>query len=111
MIQQPKHVVITDPREYDGNPYEVAERAFLQAQGVAQLLYLTVEYAKLMARNAEMEREMALGGEPNAAAFPKSAQGVKLSTLSKQVRSIDKTLEALRRAAAYDPMHPPKEQQ
>jgi hypothetical protein len=95
--------VITDPRTYDGNPYEVAERAVRQAEALAGILVETIELAALMARNAEMERDLVMTGECDAPGWPDSAQGRRYTALGTVVGEVEKALGGLAKAAAFDP--------
>lgn len=97
---------MTDPREYDGNPYEVAARAVSQAEAVARILASTIDSARIMARNAEMERELHRGEDPNAPAFDDSAQGRRFEAAAASATAIQKELRVLGQAAGYNPKTP-----
>lgn len=87
----------------DGNPFEVAERAVRQAQAMAQLLIVTLSGANVMARNAEMERDLMRSGECDAKLWPETAQGRRYAALLEDARTMEKALGALTLAAGYNP--------
>lgn len=109
MPHQPTTFVVTDPREFDGNPYEVAERAVQQAEALLDLTIRAVEDAETMARNADLEQQMDLGGEPDAAAWTHGPAGHKWQTILDGLALSAKTLSVLRQYAAWNPKSPPKE--
>lgn len=98
--------VVADPREFDGDPFDVAERAVLQAGAVARVLKQALDGARLMARNAEMERQLMGGGDPDPLAFEQGAQGKRLRLLQEQAGAAEKQLTVLARAAGYNPKRP-----
>jgi hypothetical protein len=106
MLKEPRQVVVTDPRSYDGNPYDVAQRAAAQAEGLLNITRGSVEDATVMARNAEMERQCIDGGAPDANAWEASAAGRKWAALAQTLWQARNDLVALGRAAAFDPKHP-----
>lgn len=77
-----------------------------QAQGIARALSEALEGARLMARNAEMERDLTRTGECDAPAFDASAQGKKYASASEAVSEVEKALSVLVLAAGYDPKQP-----
>jgi hypothetical protein len=99
---------VADPRDMDGTPFEVAARAVAQARALTAILIACVDGANKMALNAEMERQMVLGGEPDAVGWELSAQGRKFERIEDDLARIRKDLEVLGQAAAYDPKNPPK---
>lgn len=100
---------VVDPRSMDGNPYEVAERAVKQMQGVASVLHAMTDATEKMARNAEMERAFANRQEPQGSEWPNTPQGKLWAKVDADIAKLVLTLKALTSAAAYDPKHPPKE--
>lgn len=104
MSRDPINVIVTDPRTYLGNPYEVAERAVEETKGLVRLVELSLEDANVMARNAYMQRRLTLG-EASAGGdiWPFSAEGRKFGILALKVQDIAEELSVLARAAAYDP--------
>jgi hypothetical protein len=106
MTHKTKRIVIADPRTFDGDPYEVAERAVLQAQGVVELLSECLASARLMVRNAELSRQIDLGGDPDAQAFEESAQGRRWEELEVSAGTLNSTLGVLAKTASYNPKKP-----
>lgn len=98
-----KTFAVADPRTYDGNPYEVAERACLQAAGLAQILLETLDATYKMVRNAEMERAFANHEAPRGAEFDTTPLGRNLKKIEADVESVGKRLAMLSKAAGYDP--------
>ena len=105
-----KTLTIADPRNMEGNPYEVAERACLQIVGLARVLNQQIDLVNLMARNAEMERALATTGDCKiaAATWPETGQALKLKAVQALLDQIEKEMTIVSRAASYDPKHPPR---
>lgn len=107
-IRPTKTVVVTDPREFDGDAYQVASRAIQQACALAGILKSALEPANLMARNAELERLMAIGTQGDdlraaANGWPDSAQGRQFTQMDEALCEIQARLIRLEKAVAYDP--------
>jgi hypothetical protein len=107
-IRPTQHIAITDPREFEGDPYQVAERAIQQTRALTKLVRENVEAVNLMARNAELERQLAFGVEGQelraaAAAWPESPQGRKIAALLDALEQTESTLAPLEKAAAFNP--------
>ena len=109
MPKDPKHFVVSDPATFDGNPYEVAERAMKQSGAVASVLDWTLDVAHNMLRSAEMERQIHETGHADAGAWDESAQARLLAKLREEAQKIEKMCATLEKAASFDPKHPPKE--
>lgn len=105
MPKEPKSFVVTDPREFDGDPYDVANRATSQAEALLNLTIEAVDDAYVMARNAEMERQNGDG----AVEWPESAAGRRWQSVMDRLPEILLDLAVLRRVAAFNPKRPPKE--
>lgn len=102
---------ITDPRTFDGDPYEVAERAMRQAHGVSVILDEMLDAAYRMARNAEMERSFANHEDPKGSEFDSTPLGKRLRKTMTDVTDFRNTLRSLAIAAGYNPRAKvPKEQ-
>jgi hypothetical protein len=99
---------VADPRTFEGDPYEVAERALKQAAAVAGVLAQMIDAADKMARNAEMERAFANHEEPKGSDWPNTPQGKILHEVETQSGTIANRLTVLARAAGYNPKRPPK---
>lgn len=102
---------VADPRQFDGDPFEVAERACAQAQAVARVLASCVTGAEVMARNAELTRNLAeTRDDARATEWDSSAQAQKFRALAEEAESAERTLGQLSRAAGFNPKTPlPKE--
>lgn len=108
MPNRPTTLILPDPREFDGDPYQVAERAIQQLAGILDAFDALVEPTDLMLRNAELERLMALGVEGDdlrtqARAWPESPQAARLKGAQDLIREQKEALVVLSRAARYDP--------
>ena len=108
MTHEARHFVVTDPRNFDGNPYEVAFRACQQAKAVAQILAECVESAMIMGRNAEMSRREEATGDPSAREWEDSAYGRKFARMHADIKKSERDLATLGTAMGFDPKHPPK---
>lgn len=98
---------ITDPREFDGDPFQVAERAIQQAQALAALAEKSLDAAEIMARNAELERSLLLDKEaslmPVAAGWPESPQGRMIDSAREALQTSQRKLKVVAKAAAFNP--------
>jgi len=110
MPETNKTFTVGDPRTFDGDPFDVAERACAQAAAIARILALCVESAGTMARNAEMSRQIEASGESRPQDWEDSAQSRKFSKLHKQAKEVEAGMEQLSAAAGFNPKKPlPKE--
>jgi hypothetical protein len=82
MPREPRTFTVADPTTFDGDPFEVAERALRQAGAVAFVLSEAIEDARGMVANAEMERQIYANGEANIEAFDNGPQARKLTALA-----------------------------
>lgn len=103
-----KHLVIIDPREMDGNPFDVASRAAEQAAALIDLAAEQTALAALMARNSYMERELQEHRPLTPNAFEESAAGRRFVRDQEDLEDLAKSLRISAKAAGYDPKHPPK---
>jgi hypothetical protein len=96
---------VQDPREFDGDAYQVAERAIQQLRAVIAQAEQLMPATVLMVRNADLERTLALGQPLGDVAkeWPESPQGRKLAQHQETLLRMQVSLEALQRAAAYNP--------
>lgn len=103
MTYPPKHFVVTDPRCFEGDPFEVAERAAEQAEALTRLAMQAADDANIMARNAELERQIIRDEELDAAGWEDSPQGVRWKHITATLGELSKTMISLRRAAGFNP--------
>lgn len=103
MTHLPKQFFIVDPRTFEGDPFEVAERAAEQAAGLVRLADQATEAAELMARNAEMERDLILSGDCDAATWPTTPQGKHWTGVRESLGACAVRLKLLTKAAAFNP--------
>jgi hypothetical protein len=104
-----KTFTIADPRDFDANPFEVAERAVAQLEAMIALTRGALPVAELMARNAEMTRRMDAGHPPEGDRWAEELQGRQWTRLRTDLEALEKRLGALKLASAYDPKHPSKD--
>lgn len=97
---------VADPRTFDGDAYEVAERALNQAAAVAAVLEQMLDAADKMARNAEMERAFAFHEEPKGSEWRGTPQGRALAGVMANATAARKALKVLTQAAGYNPRKP-----
>lgn len=100
---EPSTFVVADARTFDGDPYEVAERAIRQARAVQEIYLHCLTGAELMARNAEMERNLYHSDDPKAAEWEASPQGKRFQQLKDAAESHAKVLVLLEKAASFNP--------
>jgi hypothetical protein len=97
---------VTDPRTFDGNPYEVAARTVAQLEAILTVAESAIPSSRLMIRNAELERQMALGDEPDALAWEDGPQSKIINEMSADLSRLRMRLRRLKQAAEFDPKHP-----
>lgn len=107
-IRPTQTITIEDARTFEGDAYQVAERAIQQTRALGALFLENLESVDLMARNAELERQLALGasGEDlraGAATWPESPQGRRLKALSEALSEALEALPSLEKAVAFNP--------
>ena len=107
-IRPTKTITVVDPREFDGDAYQVAQRAIQQVCALTGLLIQNMEPTNLMARNAELERLLSAGTSSDelreaATAWPESPQGRQFASMSEALAEVQARLLSLERAVAYDP--------
>lgn len=105
-MYQPSTITFTDPRDFDGDPYDVATRAVAQCSGILALYEQALDAAMLMARNAEMERNLAQRKPPAGSEYLSGPQGRQFIKLQEQLDASRKSLRVLEAAVSYDPKHP-----
>jgi hypothetical protein len=98
-----QHFVLADPRTFEGDPYEVADRALKQAAAMARLLTWATERARLMARNAEMERQLSETGACDAETFGATLVAQKIDKVLEDAKAAEKNLIVLSKAASFNP--------
>lgn len=101
-----KTLAITDPRMYDGDPYDVAEKSVAQIKGLLEMVDEVLPATRLMVCNAELERQLWNGEEADAIAWEESLVGRKWQGVADQLIALQNELNVLHRAAAYDPRKP-----
>lgn len=99
----------TDPRELDGDVFTVASLAIGQADRAVRLAVKAVSDADIMARGAEMERQIYATGEADAPAWPEHPQAKAFLAALASLGQVSAKLTMLQAAASYNPKHPPKE--
>lgn len=107
-IQKPKTFTVIDPREFDGDAYQVAQRAVAQAKALTEILIEILDATDKMARNAELERLLAAGIDSKslrdqAHAWATSPQGKQFAVLAAEAENIVERLGRLEKAVAYNP--------
>lgn len=108
MLHDPKSFVVADPRDFDGNCFEVADRAVAQLQGLVQITEEALDPARLMARNAELERQCQRDEDLDATGWDDTAEGRRWARIRVNLGVLKNDLLVLRRAAGFDPKHPPR---
>lgn len=105
----PTTFTVADPRTFDGDAYEVAERALRQVAAVAGVLEQMLDPADKMARNAEMERAFANHEAPQGSEWPRTPQGKVMTNVKRDVALTKLRLRTLAQAAGFNPRNPLKE--
>lgn len=99
----------TDPRTLEGTPFDVAGAACRQAADVIKVGAVAAADAYTLSRVAEMERQIQAGEDPHGSTFCDEPLGKRLISATEQLEQLVNTLQNLGVAAAYNPLHPPKE--
>lgn len=108
MPHDPKNFVIADPRGFDGDCFEVADRAVAQLQGLLQITEEALASARLMARNAELERQCQRDEDCDAVGWDDTAEGKRWAKVRVNLGVVKADLGILRRVAGFNPKRPPK---
>lgn len=103
MPNEPKHFTIIDPRDFDGDPYDVAGRACAQAEAIVGLLIESLEATNIVIRNAAMETDLGL-----AETWEASPGGKSVARITEDAGDLQRKLKALGQFASYNPKRPPK---
>lgn len=98
----------TDPRYFDGDEFEVAAKAVEQAEESVRRAATAVEDANVMARNAEMTRNLWAGGDSRGNEWPESPQGKGFLDVAARLGFVLRRLAILKAAAGFNPRNPPK---
>lgn len=106
MSETQQTTTYTDPRFFDGDPFEVAFKAVRQAEEAVELSQRALDAAEVMARNAELERQLYVSDECDASTWPTSAQGRQYAIIRERVEKNRRILALLRQAAAFNPRKP-----
>lgn len=106
MTQTEQRFVVADPRTFEGDPFEVAERSFAQSEAIAGILKKSIADARVMARNAEMTRQLDKTGETDAADFEDMVLAKQIDAMRAAVEKVEKSLKLLGKAASFDPKKP-----
>jgi len=103
MTQNPKTFTLTDPRTFDGDPFEVAQRGVAQLSATVSLVIEALDPAKLMARSAELERQCIRDEPLDAVGWPDTAEGRRWLQVEQDLAQVAKNLRLLEKVAAFNP--------
>lgn len=106
MTHDPVSVVVTDPRTFDGDPYEVAGRSVRQFAGMVMLLRGMIGPMERMVRNSEMERAFDFGNIPEPTDWTGSPLERKIRQIETTLTDISGVLGQIERAAEFAPKDP-----
>lgn len=109
MTAEHETLTYTDPRFIDGDPFEVADKALAQVEDIAKLLERAAGDAFVMARNAEQERMLYAAPDKVPVIDRPTAVLSRISTFCSRAADTVREIEPVRRAARFNPRHPPKE--
>lgn len=102
-IQPPRRFTVVDPRTAEGNPYEVAERSLQQILGIVKILEDSLKPARLMARNAALERQIDLDQRLDADGWPDTAEGRRWQKIEDTIAVLKADIALLTRVASFNP--------
>ncbi len=98
--------VYVDPRFLEGSPYEVAGKAIEQAERAAELLDTALTDANVLARNAELQRQLDTTQTCSAERWDAGLQARILTGFKAALAEHGTKLSAAKRAASFDPATP-----
>lgn len=93
----------SEDSEFDGTPYEAAEKSLEQVSDILVLALQAATAAEIQARNAFMQRRLDTGHPPDAEAWNWSAERKRLIGADEQLSACSTLYRALGKAAGYDP--------
>jgi len=96
-------VQITDARDIDGDPYQVADQAFRNLDQILLAADEALDAIDVLATNAEMQRNLDLGNEADASTALDGLICRRLIGMRGDLAAARQSLEVLRRAATFDP--------
>jgi hypothetical protein len=96
-------ILIPDASEADGTPYEAAEVAVQAAIDALAAAQRVLKTACVLARNAELSRQIDLGGQPDVAAWEQTPAFRRLQDASDRTALSRGALAPVKQAAAFDP--------
>jgi hypothetical protein len=99
----------SDPRQLEGDPFQVASAAADQTVSALEVSIRGVDDLFIMARGAHMERQLQNDEEPDGASFGDDALGFRIKSARAAVQTAVKTIKGVGIAASYNPRKPPKE--
>ena len=97
------NIKVADPREFEGDPYEVAERAVAQLSGLADVLRTHLDTVEMLVLNAYMERQNDTKNPIDAAAWYDTAEYRNWQNVIAAADTLEHKLQAAQGAAAYNP--------
>lgn len=103
MPNPPRSFVLVDSRTLDGDCFEVAGKAAAQIESLLKLTQACVEPARILARNAQLERELMRGDDPDAFGWAESTEGKKWSELETALAAAVRQAGLLGQVAAFNP--------
>lgn len=93
-------------RTFDGTPYDAAGQAVIQTASVFRLAQIAVHDMEIQVRNAYLQRNLEIDGNPRAEAWEESPEGKLVNSLRLGLEKMQKRLSALHTSATYDPNAP-----
>lgn len=96
-------ITIPDATEADGTPYEAAEAAVDAVLEALKATMGTLNAASVLARNAELSRQIDLGGQPDVEAWEETVPYRRLHEAFGRVAATRTALVPVRQAVGFDP--------
>ena len=84
----------------------MAERAARQAEALAKLLVYATQGARVMARNAQAERDLIRTGDCDMAAWDETEEGRRYAAIIESAEAIQAKLKVLTLTAGFNPKAP-----
>lgn len=96
-------LVIPDATEADGTPYEAAEAAVDAALEALAAAQKALNVASVLARNAELSRQIEFNLEPSVAEWERTLPFKRLHDAADRVALSRNTLAPVKQAVRFDP--------
>lgn len=93
---------VADPRTFEGDPYEAAERACRQIEAMLKLAEKLLPATRIMVRNAEMERHL-IDGDARPMEWEEGIHGRRFDKAVEDLEKLRQEFAVQAQAAGFNP--------